>query len=162
MVWNIDRLANDSTLAIAIPDIIRLNNSHQNIRSPMKHRKLRIAWSVTWSIVAVLLMALWMRSYWRADSILWWAAPNGRISRITIFNSYIEFNNQVTGTGDDYEFRFSESYVAAPALFETRHYGFVWKRGILVIPSGYCARLQLAARSRQPSLGQRASHSARS
>jgi hypothetical protein len=29
----------------------------------MKHRKLRIAWSVVWGVVAVLLVALWARSY---------------------------------------------------------------------------------------------------
>jgi hypothetical protein len=29
----------------------------------MKSRKLRIAWSVAWGIVAVLLIALWIRSY---------------------------------------------------------------------------------------------------
>jgi hypothetical protein len=33
----------------------------------MKHRKLRIAWSVAWGIVAVLLIALWVRSYWWVD-----------------------------------------------------------------------------------------------
>ena len=35
----------------------------------MKHRKLRIAWSVAWGIVAVLLVALWVRSYWRLDTL---------------------------------------------------------------------------------------------
>ncbi len=35
----------------------------------MKHRKLRIAWSVAWGIVAVLLVALWVRSYWVGDNI---------------------------------------------------------------------------------------------
>ena len=30
----------------------------------MKHRKLRIAWSVAWGVVAVLLCVLWVRSYW--------------------------------------------------------------------------------------------------
>ena len=35
----------------------------------MKHRKLRIAWSVGWGVVAVLLCVLWVRSYWRAKSI---------------------------------------------------------------------------------------------
>jgi hypothetical protein len=35
----------------------------------MKHRKLRIAWSVAWGIVAVLLIALWVRSYWRFDVV---------------------------------------------------------------------------------------------
>ncbi len=29
----------------------------------MKHRSLRIAWSVAWGIAAVLLMVLWARSY---------------------------------------------------------------------------------------------------
>jgi hypothetical protein len=32
----------------------------------MKYRKLRIAWSVAWGIVAALLWVLWVRSYW------WW------------------------------------------------------------------------------------------
>ena len=30
----------------------------------MKYRKLRIAWSVAWSVAAVLLCVLWVRSYW--------------------------------------------------------------------------------------------------
>src|SRR5262245_28767768 len=35
----------------------------------MRFRKLRIAWSVVWGVVAVLLIALWVRSYWWLDSI---------------------------------------------------------------------------------------------
>ncbi|HEX4412258.1 MAG TPA: hypothetical protein VH107_01430 [Lacipirellulaceae bacterium] len=30
----------------------------------MKHRKLRIAWSVAWGLGGVLLFALWVRSFW--------------------------------------------------------------------------------------------------
>jgi len=30
----------------------------------MRYRKLRIAWSVLWGLVAVLLVVLWVRSYW--------------------------------------------------------------------------------------------------
>ena len=30
----------------------------------MRFRKLRIAWSVAWGVVAVLLIVLWVRSYW--------------------------------------------------------------------------------------------------
>ena len=30
----------------------------------MKYRKLRIAWSVAWGVVAVSLIVLWVRSYW--------------------------------------------------------------------------------------------------
>ncbi len=33
----------------------------------MKYRKLRIAWSVAWGVVAVLLVVLWVRSYWFGD-----------------------------------------------------------------------------------------------
>jgi hypothetical protein len=35
----------------------------------MKYRKLRIAWSVAWGVVAVLLCTLWMRSYSRFDTV---------------------------------------------------------------------------------------------
>ena len=33
----------------------------------MRHRKLRIAWSVLWGLATVLLVALWIRSYWTRD-----------------------------------------------------------------------------------------------
>jgi hypothetical protein len=36
----------------------------------MKFRKLRIAWSVGWGLVAVLLCALWVRSYTTVDFFL--------------------------------------------------------------------------------------------
>jgi hypothetical protein len=39
----------------------------RGIIGAMKHRKLRIAWSVAWGIVAVLLIALWVRSYQWVD-----------------------------------------------------------------------------------------------
>src|SRR6185436_13829213 len=35
--------------------------------SSMKYRKLRIAWSVFWGLAAVLLIVLWVRSYWWMD-----------------------------------------------------------------------------------------------
>jgi hypothetical protein len=38
----------------------------------MNYRKLRIAWSVGCGIVCVLLLVLWVRSYWRLDR-LWYA-----------------------------------------------------------------------------------------
>jgi hypothetical protein len=37
----------------------------------MKHRKLRIAWSVAWGLLAVLLVVLWVRSYWWYDCARW-------------------------------------------------------------------------------------------
>src|SRR5262245_51700856 len=33
----------------------------------MKYRNLRIAWSVAWGLLAVLLCVLWVRSYWKLD-----------------------------------------------------------------------------------------------
>lgn len=35
----------------------------------MRYRKLRFAWSVVWGVVAVLLIVLWVRSYFWADSL---------------------------------------------------------------------------------------------
>ena len=35
----------------------------------MKYRKLRIAWSVAWGVVAVLLCVLWVRSYSFYDGV---------------------------------------------------------------------------------------------
>jgi hypothetical protein len=35
----------------------------------MRYRKLQIAWSVVWGLAAVLLIALWVRSYWWWDEI---------------------------------------------------------------------------------------------
>jgi hypothetical protein len=36
----------------------------------MKYRKLRIAWSATWGVLGVLIVAMWLRScFWRADSV---------------------------------------------------------------------------------------------
>jgi hypothetical protein len=43
----------------------------------MKYRKLRVAWSVGWGILCVLLIVLWVRSYWRMDSAwLHFSNPN--------------------------------------------------------------------------------------
>jgi hypothetical protein len=39
----------------------------------MKHRKLRIAWSVAWGVVVVLLCVLWVRSYWLVNRSEWHA-----------------------------------------------------------------------------------------
>jgi hypothetical protein len=35
----------------------------------MRFRKLRVAWSVFWGLAAVLLIVLWVRSYWWVDSV---------------------------------------------------------------------------------------------
>src|SRR5262245_7567786 len=42
----------------------------------MKYRKLRIAWSVAWGVIAVLLCVLWVRSYWWMDAAFRASATN--------------------------------------------------------------------------------------
>jgi hypothetical protein len=37
----------------------------------MRLRKLRIAWSVGWGVVVVLLIVLWVRSYYIGDVVQW-------------------------------------------------------------------------------------------
>jgi hypothetical protein len=42
----------------------------------MRFRKLRIAWSVWWGVASMLLCVLWVRSYWRWESVQWgWGTP---------------------------------------------------------------------------------------
>jgi len=41
----------------------------------MKYRKLRIAWSVAWGIACLLLVALWVRSYWWMDVLFYRPGP---------------------------------------------------------------------------------------
>src|SRR5262245_28132824 len=43
---------------------------------PRLIRGLRIAWSVWWGIVCVLLVVLWVRSYWRWDGIAYFHTAN--------------------------------------------------------------------------------------
>jgi hypothetical protein len=45
----------------------------------MRFRKLRIAWSVFWGLAAVLLIVLWVRSYWSRP----WAY-------VRMFDNYVE------------------------------------------------------------------------
>jgi hypothetical protein len=60
----------------------------------MRYRKLRIAWSVVWGVVAVLLICLWGRSYWWIDS----AQISITKSQLLIVN----FMHGGIGIGDQY------------------------------------------------------------
>ncbi len=55
----------------------------------MRFRKLRIAWSVVWGLAAVLLIVLWVRSYFRTDVLLithseGWASSWGSVVMVVI------------------------------------------------------------------------------
>jgi len=41
----------------------------------MRFRKLRIAWSVFWGLIYVVLIILWVRSYWWSD-VVWVITPS--------------------------------------------------------------------------------------
>jgi hypothetical protein len=47
----------------------------------MKYRKLRIAWSVVWGVVALLTCVLWMRSYSHV-TMLWRMNPSNLLTAI--------------------------------------------------------------------------------
>jgi hypothetical protein len=57
----------------------------------MKFRKLRIAWSVTWGIVAVLLCFLWLRSFKSMDR-LGGPISSTRIILIASINGHVLVN----------------------------------------------------------------------
>jgi hypothetical protein len=67
----------------------------------MKYRKLRIAWSVAWGVIAVLLCVLWMRSYWWTDRIEYvetWETT--RVESSVGKTSFIQFHYDVAMLGD--------------------------------------------------------------
>jgi hypothetical protein len=50
----------------------------------MRFRKLRIAWSVVWGLLAVLLIVLWVRSYWCKYTF----RTNDLDNRVVVFSAY--------------------------------------------------------------------------
>src|SRR5262245_36880278 len=43
--------------------------SSNTVFDPMRYRKLRIAWSGLWGAAVLLIIVLWVRSYWWLDSL---------------------------------------------------------------------------------------------
>jgi hypothetical protein len=85
----------------------------------MKYRKLRIAWSVAWGIVAGLLIALWVRSYFTCDEMEWIGSPTaisatsfrGQVGSfdyptggLPLEMHGMEFTSRPLGEGDPVEF----------------------------------------------------------
>jgi hypothetical protein len=63
----------------------------------MKYRKLRIAWSVWWGVGAVLLIALWVRSYWWCNSIYIQHSTQVRIARVFSMQGRIGISSRQHG-----------------------------------------------------------------
>ena len=71
-------------------------------------RLLRIGWSAGWVIVCLLLVALWVRSYWRWDAIgVQKSASNFGGFGADVGNLYVGWNPDVSAfmTGERWEFR---------------------------------------------------------
>ena len=58
-------------------------------------RVLRIAWSVWWGILCVLLIGLWVRSYWRNDIVM--SPRTMSISQVGTLNCLISENTMLPG-----------------------------------------------------------------
>ena len=67
----------------------------------MKHRKLRIAWSVAWGVVAVLLCVLWVRSYWKSDGFAKFAPNQVRTSLESRWALLYAFTYMLIATPDN-------------------------------------------------------------
>ena len=72
----------------------------------MKYRYLRIAFSAFCGLVAVLLVCLWVRSYWRLDSIDSISAT-GQYSGLVSHHGRIKFVKGYNGTNAFREFIFA-------------------------------------------------------
>jgi hypothetical protein len=88
----------------------------------MKYRKLRIALSVVFSVLCLLLIALWVRSYWRHDA-LWHTSTSNAVHGVasssgTILFQQIHATPGVTAPGWHY------TYYPKPHAY----LGFTWER----------------------------------
>jgi hypothetical protein len=82
----------------------------------MRFRKLRIAWSVAWGIACVLLIVLWVRSYWWVDTVSVNTLSRGWAADITSWDGRLRFSAydkmpmttlwEWRGTSEDVERRF--------------------------------------------------------
>jgi hypothetical protein len=72
----------------------------------MKYRKLRIAWSVGWGVLCLLLVVLWVRSYGQMDSIDSISAT-GQYSGLVSHHGRITFVKGYNGANAFREFIFA-------------------------------------------------------
>ena len=96
----------------------------------MRYRKLRIAWSVVWGLAAVLLIVLWVRSYWWMDQL---GSPWSR-TRILMVGS-LEGGLLVQVPFHDWGYRWNvKSYSLKSGGRSSFRFGSEFRR----IPDGFC------------------------
>ena len=64
----------------------------------MRYRKLRIAWSVAWGVVAVVAFVLWVRSYWCMDEL---RDGNSFVTQVAAYRGGIHYYNGPTFLSPD-------------------------------------------------------------
>src|SRR6185295_473373 len=96
----------------------------------MSFHKLRIAWSVVWGLAAVLLIVLWVRSYWWMDQL---GSPWSR-TRILMVGS-LEGGLLVQVPFHDWGYRWNvKSYSLKSGGRSSFRFGSEFRR----IPDGFC------------------------
>lgn len=125
----------------------------------MKHRKLRIAWSVAWGIVAVLLVAFWVRSFWIVDLVgrgIFLQSETVTLSAISeqgtlcFHRGRHALDEKLRGLTDQWEHHTSTPKSGTIVRFLWRHtdkdfwVGFpMWIPGILIVGAGWIPWLGL-------------------
>jgi hypothetical protein len=67
----------------------------------MRFRKLRIAWSVFWGLIAMLLIVLWVRSYWWKDVLVWVQGSARNVFSVGTLEGTIEFAFVPSGDAEE-------------------------------------------------------------
>ena len=103
------------------------------VTAPKRFRKLRIAWSVAWGVVAALLCVLWVRSYWIADTfgrrhaafVVMWTSDRGALN----YGRFVPSDpKHFTGLSDQWSYQRTSSSDA-----NTRRFRFVIRRKAIFI-----------------------------
>src|SRR3954452_16583681 len=110
------------------------------LNSPLRRTKLRIAWSVFWGVACVLLIVLWVRSYWRREVIAR-MTPGIFLTRIVSNSGSVYFFYQDMGVPVPPEFDRGWSYGRSPNVepnsgrfgFGREHEGFFVPHWLLIL-----------------------------
>ena len=86
----------------------------------MRFRKLRIAWSVMWGLIAVLLCMLWLRSYEWNDIVFMTSTTSVTTTFGSNCGSIYYFHGMTTGPSRDWTINSGEAAEPGPK-FELRH-----------------------------------------
>src|SRR5262245_36109213 len=89
-------------------------------KRPMRFKKLRIAWSVFWGLASILLIVLWVRSYWWND-IFFRTDSSGMVTTFGSNHGTVYFYHGLSLPDPARGWKFSSGEASAPqTLFEWR------------------------------------------